>query len=207
MVKGDFVFFTWYQQSPFLANPHGCQLREGMCSYVLPLHTRLHRQFNSFPGVFLFWTLSNLLLKLPDLHSQTWEASHTLLKWRLRSWTDGSWNRFHNMQAAAAFPMNSTRAPCSMDNRAPAKLPCCFSHYEDTVKNTVNTEWQKKNTNAKGKPTVYFQGWNNMPGCSWTGMEKIRQVQPLWFSLPSLKWQPKWGSQKLITGFRFRSTA
>lgn len=83
--KGHFMFFTWHQQSPFLANPRGCHLRAAMFFYVLPLRMkipsgefsmRLYWRFNSFLGAFFFWTLSNPLQKLPDLHYQPWEASH-----------------------------------------------------------------------------------------------------------------------------------
>lgn len=151
MVKGDFVFFTWYQQSPFLANPHGCQLREGICSYVLPQHmkipsgefsTRLYRQFNSFPGVFFFRTLNNLLLKLADLHSQPSAPSHMFLKRRLWSWTDEAEPAFTACKQQLLFsptlPIASTCTPCLMDTTTvPTKLPCCFSHYQETVENTV----------------------------------------------------------------------
>lgn len=130
--------------------------------------TRLYKpvQFNSFLGTSILWTQSNQLLKAPDLCQQPWEASHTLLKWRL-------WHgrgeveppptaHKQQMPFPPAIPTAPACTPSSMDNnRAP--LPCCFTKRHHHI-----TDWEKKNTNAKAKPTVYFQGWNKKPGCSST---------------------------------------
>lgn len=121
-----------------------CAVQFFHCLWKYPpaFTTRLHKSiqpFNSFLGTSILWTLSNQLLKAPDLCSQPWEASCPLLKWRLwcgRGEAEPS-PTAHKQQLLfpPTLPRAPVCAPSSMDitelHRAP--LPHRLSHYQETT--------------------------------------------------------------------------